>query len=55
MRRFQIPTQKPKAGGWFPWPLVLVADAKQFSGAKENLKVSGEVPFVVAYCSARGS
>lgn len=57
VRHFQTPTEKPKAGGWFPRPVVLVvvADAKQFSRAKENLKVSGEAPCILAYCSARGS
>lgn len=54
VHHLQIPTEKPKAGVRFPW-LLLVADAKQFSRAKENLKVSGEAPCILAYCSARGS
>lgn len=35
---FQVPTEKPKAGGQLPWPVVLLADAKQFSRAKGNLE-----------------
>lgn len=44
VRHFQIPTKKPKVGIWVPCLVLLVADAEQFSRAKENLKLSGKAP-----------
>jgi len=54
VHRFHVPAQKPRAGGRFPWS-VLVPDAQQFSGPAGNSEVDGEAPGSVGYCSAHGS